>query len=87
MGSLHWVVRKPDGAVVCADYRHPGAEEPTVGTLLDRRGGELADGSWSVSDWGYGNVLRGEANWLEVEVAREQPAAPRRALEVPDSDY
>lgn len=87
MGHLHWRVRTPDGAVVCADYGHPGAEEPTVGTLLDVRGGTFAGGPWCVTDWGYGNVLRGEENWLEVEVAREQPKAPRRALDVPDSDY
>ncbi len=73
--------------MVCADYRHPGAEEPTVGTVLDVRGGELKGGPWVVSDWGYGNLLRGEANWLEVEIAREPPRPPRRPLDVPDVDY
>ena len=87
MGNLHWLVRRPDSSVVCADYRHPGAEEPTVGTVLDVRGGTLVGGPWVVSDWGYGNLLRGEANWLEVELAREQPRPPRRALDVPDADY
>ncbi len=87
MGSLRWTVRAPDSTVVCGDYRHPGAEEPTTGTVLDVRGGELAGGPWSVSDWWYGNVLRGESNWLEVEPASEHPKAPRRPLDVPDSDY
>jgi hypothetical protein len=87
MGSLHWLVRTPDQAVVCADYRHPGAEEPMEGTFLDVRGGEFSGGPWCVTAWGYGNVLRGEANWLEVEVAGEQPKPPRRALEVPETDW
>jgi len=86
VGNLPWRVRTPDQAVVCADYRHPGAEEPTVGTVLDVRGGAFSGGPWAVIDWGYGNVLRGEPNWLEVEVARGEPARPHRPLVVPDTD-
>lgn len=70
--------------MVCADYVHPSAEEPTVGTLLDVRGGALAGGPWRVTEWGYGNVVRGEANWLEVERATEQVVVQRRPLDLPD---
>jgi len=82
-------VRTPDHAVLCADYCHPRAEEPTVGDMLDARGGTFTGGPWRVTDWSYGNVLRGEANWVEVEVenARNVPKAPRRALEMPETDY
>lgn len=88
MGSLRWVVRAPDQVVLCAEYCHPGAEEPTVGTVLDVRGGAISGGPWRVSDWGYGNMLRGEPNWVEVEPAPDG-APPRQwaALEVPDTDY
>jgi hypothetical protein len=58
-----------------------------VGTVLDVRGGTFAGGPWSVTDWGYGNVVRGEPNWLEVEIAPDQPKAPRPVLELPDSNY
>jgi hypothetical protein len=83
------VVRTPDHAIVCADYCHPGAEEPTVGTVLDVRGGTFTSGPWCITDWGYGNLLRGEANWVEVEVevAGDQPKAARPALEMPETDY
>jgi hypothetical protein len=87
MGNFRWIVRTPDRSVVCADYCHPGAEEPAVGTMLDVRGGSFEGGPWCVTDWGYGNLLRGEANWVEVEIAREQPSAPRKALELPESDF
>jgi hypothetical protein len=87
VGSLHWSVRTPDRAVVCADYCHPGAEEPTVGTMLDVRGGTFSGGPWCVTDWGYGNLLRGEANWVEVEIAPDVARPPRPALDVPDADY
>jgi hypothetical protein len=80
-------VRTPDRALVCEDYCHPGAEEPTVGTMLDVRGGTFTGGPWCVIDWGYGNLLRGEANWVEVEVALDAPPPPRRPLDVPDVDY
>lgn len=79
---LHWTVRTPDRAVVCTDYCHPGAEEPTVGTVLDVRGGTFTGGPWSVTDWGYGNLLRGEPNWVEVEIALDVPKASRPALDV-----
>ena len=58
-----------------------------MGTMLDVRGGTFASGPWCTIDWGYGNVLRGEANWLEVEIAPELPQARREALELPDTDY
>lgn len=80
-------MRTPDQAVVCPDYCHPSAEEPTVGTVLDVRGGTFSGGPWCVTDWGYGNLLRGQPNWIEVELARDQGHLPRPALELPDSDY
>jgi hypothetical protein len=80
-------VRTADQTPVCTDYCHPGAEEPTVGDVLDVRGGTFDGGPWCITDWGYGNVLRGEANWVEVEISRELPRAPRRALDLPDTDY
>jgi hypothetical protein len=87
VGSLRWVVHTHDRAVLCADYCHPGAEEPTVGTVLDVRGGTFTGGPWHVTDWGYGDLLRGQPNWIEVEIAPEQQKAPRPALDLPDSDY
>ena len=27
----------------------------------------LRGGPWCVTDWGYGNLIRGESNWLEVQ--------------------
>lgn len=87
MGRLHWLVRTPDRTVVCRDYVHPSPDEPTVGTVLDVRGGAFDGGPWRVTHWEYMNVVRAVGNWLEVERVTEPPPLPRAPLDVPDSDW
>lgn len=65
--SLTYSVRLAslDGEVL-GTYRHPGADEPRIGTVLSRDGG-LPGGPWRVSDYVQTDDSAPAKNVLVVE--------------------
>jgi hypothetical protein len=67
MGALVYTVRigTLEGEVV-GTYRHPGPDEPKLGTLLDTDSG-LPNGPWRVSDYVQTDASAHSKNVLVVE--------------------
>lgn len=67
MGRLIYSVRLGSlGGEDLGTYRHPGPDEPTVGTLLSSNGG-LDGGPWRVSDYAQTDDSAPANNVLVVE--------------------
>jgi hypothetical protein len=67
MGLLTYTVRLNSlGGELLGTYRHPGPEEPKVGTLLGSDSG-LAGGPWRVSDYVQTDDSAPAKNVLVVE--------------------
>lgn len=67
MGRLTYTVRLGSlGGERLGVYRHPGSEEPRIGTLLSPKGG-LHGGPWRVSDYVQTDASAPANNVLVVE--------------------
>jgi hypothetical protein len=67
MGRLVYTVRLSSlSGEVLGTYRHPGSDEPNVGTLLSSDGG-LEGGPWRVSDYAQTDDSAPANNVLVVE--------------------
>jgi hypothetical protein len=72
VGRLTYVVRRGSlKGEILGEYRHPGPDEPTRGSLLSTDGG-VAGGPWRVSDYAQTDASAPSKNVLIVEEIGEE---------------